>query len=367
MSPPVSGGPGGPDGPGRLAGASARSGPAVVACGGGHGLAASLQALRHLSERITAVVTVADDGGSSGRLRSELGVMPPGDLRMALAALCDDTEWGRTWRDVLQHRFTSDGPLAGHAVGNLLIAALWQQLGDSVEGLDLVGRLLGARGRVLPMSSVPLAIEADVRMPAAPDHPGGPDRVEVVRGQAAVATTTGRVEGVRLLPPDPPARPEVVEAVRSADWVVLGPGSWFTSVMPHLLVPELAAALRETPAQRCLVLNLVSEEKGETRGMGQADHVRALTAHARGLRLDVVLADPSAVEDVDELADVAAEAGAQLVLRQVRRRGRVRSGSRGQSGAAGGPTGSTRSAEHDPLRLAAALRDVLEGAWGDVG
>ena len=364
MTPSGPRGPGGPGGRGRLADASVRSGPAVVACGGGHGLAASLQALRHLSERITAVVTVADDGGSSGRLRAELGVMPPGDLRMALAALCDDTEWGRTWRDVLQHRFTSDGPLAGHAVGNLLIAALWQQLGDSVEGLDLVGRLLGARGRVLPMSSVPLAIEADVRTPATAD---GPERVEVVRGQAAVATTTGRVEGVRLLPPDPPARPEVVEAVRSADWVVLGPGSWFTSVMPHLLVPELAAALRETSAQRCLVLNLVSEEKGETRGMGQADHVRALTAHARGLRLDVVLADPSAVEDVDELADVAAQAGAQLVLRQVRRRGRVRSGSRGQGAAAGGSPTSTRSAEHDPLRLAAALRDVLEGAWGDVG
>ncbi len=315
-------------------------GPAVVACGGGHGLAASLQALRHLSERITAVVTVADDGGSSGRLRSELGVMPPGDLRMALAALCDDTEWGRTWRDVLQHRFTSDGPLDGHAVGNLLIAALWQRRGDAVEGLDLVGRLLGARGRVLPMSSGALQIEADVRV-----RTRSGSSLQVVRGQAAVATTRGRVEEVRLLPVDPPARPEVVEAVLAADWVVLGPGSWFTSVMPHLLVPDLAAALRETGARRCLVLNLVSE-KGETSGLSPADHVRALTAHARGLRFDVVLADPSAVEDVEELADAAAAAGARLVLRQVRR---------------------GRTAEHDPLRLAAALRDVLEGAWGDVG
>ena len=147
--------------------APGRSGPAVVACGGGHGLAASLQALRHLSERITAVVTVADDGGSSGRLRAELGVMPPGDLRMALAALCDDTEWGRTWRDVLQHRFTSAGDLDKHAVGNLLIVALWELLGDTVDGLDWVGRLLGARGRVLPMAAVPLAIEADVRRPDA--------------------------------------------------------------------------------------------------------------------------------------------------------------------------------------------------------
>jgi uncharacterized cofD-like protein len=146
------------------------------------------------------------------------------------------------------------------------------------------------------------------------------------------------------VPADPPARPEVVEAVRHADWVVLGPGSWFTSVTPHLLVPELATALRETPARRCLVLNLVSE-RGETSGLSPAAHVRALSAHARGLRFDVVLADPSAVEDVEELSAAAEEAGARLVLRQVRR---------------------GRTAEHDPLRLAAAMRDVLEGSWGDV-
>ncbi len=130
-------------------------GPAVVALGGGHGLAASLSALRLMTDRLTAVVTVADDGGSSGRLRHELDVLPPGDLRMALAALCDDSDWGHTWRDVLQHRFRSDGPLDQHAVGNLLIVALWELLGDPVAGLDWVGRLLGARGRVLPMSCRP--------------------------------------------------------------------------------------------------------------------------------------------------------------------------------------------------------------------
>jgi uncharacterized cofD-like protein len=311
--------------------------PAVVAFGGGHGLAASLRALRHLSERLTAIVTVADDGGSSGRLREELGVLPPGDLRMALSALCDDTEWGRTWRDVLQHRFSSRGGLDSHAVGNLLIVALWEQLGDAVAGLDLVGRLLGARGRVLPMSSVPLQIEADVTGPGAD--------ARVVRGQAAVATTTGRVVGVRLLPADPPARPEAVQAVLEADWLVLGPGSWFTSVIPHLLVPDLARALVSTPARRCLVLNLVAQS-GEATGLSPADHVRALTAHAPQLRLDVVLADPSAVEDVADLSDAATSAGGRLVLRQVR--------------------GST-PAEHDPLRLAAAFRDVFDGTWGDVG
>ena len=118
------------------------NGPRVVALGGGHGLAASLAALRLVTDRVTAVVTVADDGGSSGRLRDEFNVLPPGDLRMALAALCDDRPWGQIWRDVLQHRFGGDGPLGGHAMGNLLIVALWDQLGDTVAGLDLVARLL---------------------------------------------------------------------------------------------------------------------------------------------------------------------------------------------------------------------------------
>src|SRR3954463_14865218 len=145
-------------------------GPRVVALGGGHGLAASLAALRHLTDRLTAVVTVADDGGSSGRLRREFGVLPPGDLRMALSALCDDGEWGRLWRDVLQHRFASAGALNGHALGNLLIVTLWELLDDPVAGLDWVGGLLGARGRVLPMAAVPLDIEAQV-LGIDPDDP----------------------------------------------------------------------------------------------------------------------------------------------------------------------------------------------------
>src|SRR5690606_20125365 len=171
-------------------------GPKVVALGGGHGLAASLAALRRITDRITAVVTVADDGGSSGRLRSELGVLPPGDLRMALSALCDDSEWGRTWRDLLQYRFTSHGDLDQHAVGNLLIVALWNQLGDTVAGLDWVGRLLGARGRVLPMASVPLDIKADVSA----DN----GALRLVRGQSLVAVEQGEFGDVGLVPTDPP-------------------------------------------------------------------------------------------------------------------------------------------------------------------
>ena len=210
----------------------------VVALGGGHGLFASLSGLRRVSRDLTAIVTVADDGGSSGRLRREFGVLPPGDLRMALAALCGDDAWGTTWSQVIQHRFTGDDGIGGHAVGNVLIVALWELLGDTVLGLDWMGRLLGAHGRVLPMASVPLDLMAEVEG-ADPDRP---DELTMVRGQVACATTTGRVRSVSLIPANPPACPEAVQAIGAADWVVLGPGSWFTSVLPHLLVPELATA-----------------------------------------------------------------------------------------------------------------------------
>ena len=137
--------------------------PKVAALGGGHGLFAALSALRRVTRQLSAIVTVSDDGGSSGRLRRQYGVLPPGDLRMALAALCGDDAWGTTWSRVVQHRFTGEAELGGHAVGNVLIVALWELLGDTVQGLDWVGRLLGAYGRVLPMASVPLDLVAEVQ------------------------------------------------------------------------------------------------------------------------------------------------------------------------------------------------------------
>jgi uncharacterized cofD-like protein len=313
--------------------------PAVVAFGGGHGLSASLRALRLMSDRLTAVVTVADDGGSSGRLRDEMGVLPPGDLRMALAALTDETDWGRLWRDVLQHRFHSGGSLNEHAVGNLLIVALWELLGDPVVGLDWVGRLLGARGRVLPMASVPLEIEADIRAP-------GETTEHLVRGQSHVASAAGEVCRIRLTPDDPPVPDEVLAAVADADWVVFGPGSWFTSVLPHLLVPRIAAALEASSARRCLALNLFPAS-GRGGAMTCHQHLDALARHVPGMRFDVVVADPSAVDDLDRMHEQASALGAELLLRQVR----VGDG----------------TARHDALRLAAAYRDAFEGTLGDVG
>ncbi len=182
--------------------------PKVAALGGGHGLSASLSALRRVTRQLSAIVTVADDGGSSGRLRRQYGVLPPGDLRMALAALCGDDAWGTTWSRVVQHRFTGEAELGGHSVGNMLIVALWELLGDTVQGLDWVGRLLGAYGRVLPMASVPLDLVAEVQG-LDPEHPLA---LSTVRGQVACASTTGRVRSVSLIPQAPPACPEAVTA-----------------------------------------------------------------------------------------------------------------------------------------------------------
>ena len=288
------------------------SDPAVVALGGGHGLAASLAALRRLTSDLTAVVTVADNGGSSGRLREEFGVLPPGDLRMALAALCGDDRWGQTWARVLQHRFDSEGEMDGHAVGNLLIVGLWQLLGDHVVGLDWVGSLLGAPGRVLPMAVTPIDITAVVRGA----QPGAPGGLSTVRGQVAVATTPGEVVEVSLEPADPKACPEAIRAIGEADWVVLGPGSWYSSVIPHLLVPDLRAALAGTPGKVVVTLNLEAQA-GETDGWTPEDHLAVLRRTAPDLHVHTVLADPGSVPDADALESAASDLGARLVLEDV--------------------------------------------------
>jgi uncharacterized cofD-like protein len=275
----------------------------AVALGGGHGLQATLGALRRITPDVTAVVTVADDGGSSGRLRRDFGLLPPGDLRKALTALAgagaDD------WAGVLEHRFGGTGALAGHAVGNLLIAGLIEVLDDPVLALAKVAELLGLTGRVLPMSLEPLDIEADVE-----GVDEDPTAVRRIRGQVAVASTPGRVRRIRLhsatRPGEPPsACPEAVQAVRDADVVLLGPGSWFTSVLPHLLVPELHEALVTTSATRLLVLNLVPQP-GETTGFSPERHLDVLCEHAPRLRVDAVIADADAVATPDRLRRRAA-------------------------------------------------------------
>lgn len=312
-------------------------GPKIVALGGGHGLSVTLRALRHITKQLTAVVTVADDGGSSGRLREELGVLPPGDLRMALSSLCEDNKWGLTWRDAMQHRFKSSGDLDNHALGNLLIVTMWELLGDTVEGLDWVAQLLGCQGRVLPQCGEPLEISARVLR----------DGVEeVIRGQSKVAKCYAEVLDVQIDPPQPRICAQTIEAITEAEGIVLGPGSWYTSVVTHLLIPQLRQALVESQARKVLVMNLSSDD-GETDGMAAADHLAQVRKYGQDLKFDVVIADPGAIDNPDTLIEAAAELGAKVVFRQVR------------CGAARG--------KHDPLRLAASLRDAFEGFLSEVG
>lgn len=279
----------------------------VVALGGGHGLAATLTSLRAITDQITAIVTVADNGGSSGRLRQEFPIFPPGDLRMALAALCADDEWGRSWAEIMQYRFTSDGPLNGHAVGNLLLAALWDRDEDPVAGLDRVGALLKVVGRVLPMAAVPLDIEATFTSSIG--------RINV-RGQAEVATAKGKLESLRLLPQDPPARIEALAAIEDAEVITIGPGSWISSVLPHLLVPAQRDAIINSKAIKIVLLNLdasVLTSGEEYAGYSAEEHLQLIQRYAPDLKVDYVIADANIVTDRLALEKTVQSLGGSLV------------------------------------------------------
>jgi uncharacterized cofD-like protein len=265
-----------PVGGGEAAATSDRSGraphpggPAVVALGGGHGLAASLRAARRYAGRLTGVVSVADDGGSSGRLRAELGISAPGDIRRCLSALAgDDTLLARS----LEHRFDS-GPLDGHALGNLLLAGLTVAGGDFSAAVAEVARLVGARGELFPATTRPVSLVAD--------SDGGR-----LVGQVTIERASG-IRDLRFEPADPDAPPGAVRAILEADQVVLGPGSLFTSVLATAVVPAIRQALADTRAQRVYVAN-VATAIGEAHGFGLAEHLEAIAKH--GVGVDVVLA-----------------------------------------------------------------------------
>jgi uncharacterized cofD-like protein len=311
----------------------------VVAFGGGHGLGASLRALRllrgEIGLEITAVVTVGDDGGSSGRLRAARGGLPPGDLRQALAALADPHDPAALRAaELLQFRFPGRDALAGHAVGNLLITGLMELTGDPVAALDRAGELVRAVGRVLPMSTTPVKLEATVR---GADR-RRPKKITTVRGQHNVAVSPGIVQDVRVKPSEPAACAEAVQAIDDADWLLFGPGSWFTSVIPHLLVPDLAAAMASSRARRVVTLNLATER--ETAHLSPGDHLRALARYLPGPRVDVVLADGAVVGDLEGLSSAARLLRAEVVLAPV-----------------AVPDGRP---QHDPVALAKALGEVFK-------
>jgi uncharacterized cofD-like protein len=281
----------------------------VVAVGGGHGLAATLRAARRYAGELTAIVSVADDGGSSGRLRRQLGIVPPGDLRKCLVALAGKRS---VLAQAFEHRFESD-ELTGHALGNLVLTGLVSACGDLQRALDEAGRLLGAVGRVVPAATEPVVLKADAE-------------AGEVEGQTAVMWAS-HIRRVSLVPDDPPASPVALEALARADQVVVGPGSLFTSVLAAAAVPAIADAIRRSPGRRVYVANL-RPQAAETSGYDVAAHVAALGAH--GVEVDDVLADPAAIPlGAIELRVVEA--------RLARPNGRA----------------------HDPARLAAALSGLV--------
>jgi len=300
--------------------------PSVVVVGGGHGCARSLAALQRLPVERTAVVSVADDGGSSGRLRRDLGVVALGDLRMAVLALAvDGSSAGAAITSLAGHRF-SEGELAGHSLGNLMLVALLERHGGDLNAaLEAFGALVGATGRVLPSTTDAVHLRAETEQGA-------------VAGQAAVATSR-RIRTVHLSPSGPSVGPGVIDAIEGADVVLLGPGSLFTSVMPNLLVPGVADALGRTRARIVLVGNL-REQPGETEGMDLDEHVVALLRHAPALRIDVLLADRGAVEDG---APLRCEADGSVGRVDVARLGDPSDG-------------------HDPVLLAVEIARLLEEA-----
>lgn len=269
-------------------------GPRIVAIGGGTGLPALLRGLTEYTNNITAIVTVADDGGSSGRLRREMGVLPPGDFRNNMAALAQDEA---LMTQLLQYRFggqlVGDGNgrngLQGHAFGNLLLVALTGITGSFDEALVAAGRVLAVQGQVLPSTLANVTLVADV----IPESQMEPLRIV---GESSIPKAEGRVEMVALEPADVPAYPPSVKAILQADLVIIGPGSLYTSIIPNLLVKDITRALQRTRAKRIYVCNL-AVQPGETDNYNVADHVMALERHTvldemdeRGI-IDVVLAN----------------------------------------------------------------------------
>lgn len=281
----------------------------VVAFGGGHGLSATLTALRDVTPEITAVVTVADNGGSSGKIREEFNFLPPGDLRMALAALCGADAWGQSWAQIIQHRFTSSGDLNGHAFGNLLMAALWDGSDDLVAGIDRVGELLKIVGRVLPMSLDPLDIEG-VFLTGSGES--------VIRGQIEVATAKGKLLSLRLLPENPRTTPQALSAITKADWLTFGPGSWFSSVMPHFLLEDLARAIAATSAKKIMIFNLPEPEgSDEFAGSTPEEHLELVLSHLPEFKIDFAIADPTILAQGNGLSNLIAKCGGQLIVADV--------------------------------------------------
>ena len=275
-------------------------GPKVVAIGGGHGLSTLLRGLKDYTSNITAIVTVADDGGSSGRLRRELGVLPPGDFRNCIAALADDEA---LTTHLFQYRFGGGTGLNGHSFGNLFITAMAEVTGSFERAILESGRVLAVQGHVFPSTLQNVTLTADLAQPrqtACSDQGRRSEegRLSRVSGESRIPQAEGAIQRVYLDPGDAPAYPGAVRALLNADMIVAGPGSLYTSVLPNLLVPAIADAVEVSSACKVYVCN-VATQRGETEGYTAGDHIAALERHVGRALFPVVLANDTGADYPD--------------------------------------------------------------------
>ena len=257
-------------------------GPKVVAIGGGSGLPNLLRGLKHYTSNITALVTVADDGGSSGRLRSELGILPPGDIRNCLVALADSEA---VMQELMDYRFSSNGQLDGHSFGNMLIAALASIGGDFYKGVEAAGRLLAVRGKVIPSTFTDVTLV------------GSTISGRRLIGESSIGTSEERLRSLALVPPDAPGHPDAIKAIEEAHLIILGPGSLFTSIVPNLLVRDISTAIANSSALKMYICN-VAGEPGATVGYSVMDHLNVIR-HYTGKAVNVVIANSNVTRQDD--------------------------------------------------------------------
>lgn len=248
-------------------------GPKIVAIGGGTGLSTLLRGLKQYSANITAIVTVADDGGSSGRLRREIGVLPPGDIRNCVAALADEE---KLLTELFQYRFRAGDGLVGHSFGNLFLTAMTEITGDLERAIAASSQVLAVRGRVLPATLTDVCLWAELA------------DGRIIEGESRITEAQGQIHKIGCIPPNPPALPAALRAIREADYIIVGPGSLYTSVIPNLLVPDIQRAIAKAKVPRIYVCNIMTQP-GETEGYTVADHIKAIDRICGQRLLDAVL------------------------------------------------------------------------------
>ena len=318
-------------------------GPKIVVVGGGTGLSALLRGLKLYSNNITAIVTVADDGGSSGRLRREIGVLPPGDIRNCLAALADEE---KLLTELFQYRFEAGAGLSGHSFGNLFLTAMSEITGDLEQAVAASSQVLAIRGSVLPATLSDVSLWAEM------------EDGRIIEGESNIPKAKGKIINVGCMPANPPALPSVIKAIKEANYIIIGPGSLYTSIIPNLLVPEITAAIAGAKVPRIYVCNIMTQP-GETEHYAVSDHIKAIDSICRRKLFDAVLVHRKAPPA--ELLKNYAENNSHPVV--IDRHNIAMLGRRTVIANIMEETGKINSVRHDSKQLARVLMRWYTGKW----